>query len=126
MTKADNAFLTPTTVDAENDIDEEFITQALRNAKNYKNSNVDMLLCGDGAYDAYTKYLRINNIRNEKTDLTLTGGFKAIAFVFGNRVVEVVNESFVPNDEIWGVETGCLEYHTMEWDFAELQGGGIF
>lgn len=126
LTKADNAFLTPTTVDAENDIDEEFITQALRNAKNYKNSNVDMLLCGDGAYDAYTKYLRINNIRNEKTDLTLTGGFKAIAFVFGNRVVEVVNESFVPNDEIWGVETGCLEYHTMEWDFAELQGGGIF
>lgn len=126
LTKSTNAFLTPVVKDAQNDLDEEFITGVLREAKNFKNSNIDMLLCGDEAYDAYVKYLRINNIRNEKTDRTLEGGFKAIVFIFGNKEVEVVNESFVPSDEIWGIETGSWEFHNLGWEFAELQGGGIF
>lgn len=83
-----------------------------------------MLLCGDEAYDHYTEYLRVNNIRVEQN--TLQGGFKSIQFAFGNRQVDVVNEMFVPDDEIWGVDTSALELHTQEWKFADLQGGGIF
>lgn len=124
--KKSNKFLYPVVQDGNNDIDDGIITKALRQAKNEKNSNIDMLLCGDDAYDNYVNYLRVNNIRVEDLSHTIQGGFKAIKFIFGNKEVDIVNESFVPADEMWGVETGCLELHTQEWNFAELQGGGIF
>jgi len=126
ITKATNPFLYPVVLDGGNDIDDGIITKALRTAKNEKNSNVDMLLCGDEAYDNYVNYLRVNNIRVEDMSHTISGGFKAIKFIFGSKEVDIVNESFVPNDEMWGVETGALEFHSQEWNFAELQGGGIF
>lgn len=126
LSKAANPFLKPVVQDGGSDIDDGIITKALRQAKNDKNSNVDMLLCGDAAYDNYVNYLRVNNIRVEDMSHTIQGGFKAIKFVFGNREVDIVNESFVPEKEMWGVETGCLELHSLDWNFAELQGGGIF
>lgn len=124
--KADNPFIKPVVMSSENDIDDSIITKALRQAKNEKNSNIDMLLCGDDAFDSYMRYLRTNNIRVEKISHTLKGGFKAIKFIFGNKEVDVVNEGFVPSKEMWGVETGCLELHSTDWNFAQLQGGGIF
>ena len=126
VNKTNELFLFPVVVDAGNDIDDGTITKALRRAKREKNSNIDMLLCGDDAYDNYVNYLRVNNIRVEELSHTISGGFKAIKFIFGNKSVDIVNESFVPADEMWGVETGCLEFHAQEWNFAELQGGGIF
>ena len=126
VSKSANPYLNPIVADAGGDITDTFITKALRQAKNDKNSNVDMILCGDDAYDAYREYLRTNNYRVEENSKTLVGGFKAIKFIFGNKEVDIVNESFVPDKEMWGVDTSCLELHTQEWDFATLQGGGIF
>lgn len=124
--KALNPFLKPVVHDGGNDIDDGIITKALRQAKNEKNSNIDMILCGDDAYDNYVNYLRVNNIRVEELSHTIQGGFKAIKFIFGNKEIDIVNESFVPAKEMWGVETGCLELHSLDWNFAELQNGGIF
>lgn len=126
INKAENPFIKPVTYDAGGDIDDGTITKALRQAKNDKSSNIDMILCGDDAYDAYVEYLRTNNYRVEEMSHTLEGGFKAIKFIFGNKEIDVVNESFVPANEMWCVETGCLELHDLDWNFAELQGGGIF
>lgn len=124
--KATNPFLKPIIMDAQDTIDDGLITKALRAAKNEKNSNVDMILCGDSAYDDYVSYLRVNNIRVEDMSHTIQGGFKAIKFIFGNKEVDIVNDSFVPDAEMWGVDSSCLELHTQEWNFADLQGGGIF
>ncbi len=124
--KAANPYLLPVEISANNDIDDGTITRALRQALRDKNSAVDTLLCGDGAYDSYVNYLRVNNIRVEELSKTLTGGFKAIKFVFGNKEVDIINESFVPSNEMWGVDSTALELHAQEWDFADLQGGGIF
>lgn len=124
--KASNPYLYPVTVDGNSDIDDGTITKALRTAKREKNSDIDMLLCGDDAYDNYVNYLRVNNIRVEDMSHTINGGFKAIKFIFGNKEVDIVNESFVPAKEMWGVDSACLELHTQEWGFADLRGGGIF
>ena len=124
--KATNPYLYPVTMNGNSDVDDGLITKALRTAKNEKNSNVDMILAGDDAYDNYVSYLRVNNIRVEDMSHTISGGFKAIKFIFGNREVDIVNDSFVPAAEMWGVDTSCLELHTQEWNFADLQGGGIF
>lgn len=126
MKKADNLFLKPVEYDASSDISDSCITKALRIAKNDKNSNIDMLLCGDSAFDAYADYLRLNNYRVEDKTTTLKGGFKAIRFVFGNSEVDIVNEGFVPDKEMWGVDTSSIEFPQKKWRFAELQGGGIF
>ena len=126
VNKAANPVLYPVVMDANDAISDTIITRALREAKNIKNSNVDMFLCGDEAYDAYVTYLRENNIRVEDMSHTIQGGFKAIKFIFGNKEVDIVNESFVPSKEMWGVDTSALEFHTQEWNFADLQGGGIF
>ncbi len=124
--KADNPFIKPVVVDAGGDIDDGTITKALRLALNDKNSKIDTIYCGDNAYDAYVTYLRTNNYRVEEMSHTVKGGFKAIKFIFGNREVDIINESFVPANEMWGVEDACLELHNVDWRFAELQGGGIF
>lgn len=126
VNKAENPFLKPVVHDCGEDISDGVITKALRTAKNDKNSNVDMILAGDDAYDHYVEYLRVNNIRVEDMSHTIQGGFKAIKFIFGNKEIDIVNESFVPGTEMWGVDTSCLELHTQEWNFADLQGGGIF
>lgn len=124
--KASNPFIVPIAESAGNDINDSVITRVLRLAKNEKNSNVDMILAGDAAYDSYTTYLRENNIRVESMTHTITGGFNAIKFAFGNKEIDIVNESFIPDGEMWGVETGKLELHQKDWKYAQLQGGGIF
>ncbi len=124
--KSENPYLYPVEIACEQTIDDGTITKALRIAQRDKNSNVDMLLCGDAAFDEYVNYLRENNIRVEDRTNTITGGFKSIKFLFGNNEVDLVNESFVPDDEMWGVDTSTIKLHSQEWNFADLQGGGIF
>lgn len=126
VTKSSNPIIKPVTKDAGQDIDDTVITQALRTAKSEKNSEVDMILCGDGAYDSYCEYLRTKNTRIEDISHTLKGGFKAIKFIFGNREVDIVNESHVPNAEMWGIDSKAVKLHMQDWNFADLQGGGIF
>ena len=126
ITKSDNPFIQPIEIDANDNIDDSIITRALRRAKNEKNSKVDMILCGDDAYDEYVAYLRSNNIRVEENTHELQGGFKAIKFLFEDRIVDIVNESFVPEGEAWGIDSSALEFHSQDWDFANLQGGGVF
>ena len=124
--KAENAYLKPTVVDANTDIDDSIIWDAVEGAETYKNSKIDTILMGKSAYKHYIEYLRTNNVRVESMTKEITGGFKAIEYAFGNRTIDVVYDQFIPDDEAWCVESGTLELHTQEWDFADLQGGGIF
>ena len=126
VSKAENAFLKPTVIDAKDDISDSVFWDAVENAETYKNSKIDTFLMGKDAYKHYIEYLRTNNVRVEAISKEITGGFKAIKYAFGNREIDIVYDQFVPNDEAWGVESSTLELHTQEWDFADLQGGGIF
>lgn len=126
INKESNPFIKPTVVSGGSDIDDGVIWDALESAETNKNSKIDTLMFGKNAYKHYIEYLRVNNIRVEEISHTVTGGFKAIKYLFGNRVVDILYEQFVPANEVWGVEAGCLEFHSLDWNFAELQGGGIF
>lgn len=124
--RTNSAYLFPTIVDANTDIDDSVIWDAVEGAETYKNSKIDMILMGKSAYKHYIEYLRTNNVRVESMTKEITGGFKAIDYAFGNRSIDVVYDQFIPDDEAWCIESGALELHTQEWDFADLQGGGIF
>ena len=75
VNKAANPYLKPITFDCDDDISDGIITKVLRLAKNDKNSNIDMLIAGDEAYDHYVEYLRANNTRVEDMSHTIQGGF---------------------------------------------------
>lgn len=124
--KADNLFIKPVVVDAAHDITDGVITGALRQSSRDKGGNVDLIMAGDTAFDTYVDYLRSNNYRVEQMTHELKGGFKALKFVFGNREVDIVNEQFVPDTEMWGVDTSSTEFHSLEWDFASHKNGDIF
>mgnify|MGYP003292979622 CR=1 FL=1 len=124
--RSENKYLFPTIVDANTDIDDSVIWDAVEGAETYKNSKIDMIMMGKSAYKHYIEYLRTNNVRVEAMTKEITGGFKAIEYAFGNRTIDVVYDQFVPDEEAWCVDTSALELHTQEWDFAGLQGGGIF
>ena len=124
--RTDNAYLFPTVIDAETDINDGVLWDAVEQAETYKNSKLDLMLMGRTAYKSYVDYLRTNNTRVEAITKEIVGGFKSLAFAFGNREIDMVYEQFVPDNEVWCVESGALELHTQEWDFADLQGGGIF
>jgi hypothetical protein len=84
------------------------------------------MLLGRSAYKSYIDYLRTNNINIDIKTKDIVGGFKSLAYAFGTREIDMVYEQFIPDDEVWCIESGALELHTQEWDFADLQGGGIF
>ena len=121
-----NKYLFPTVVDANTDIDDSVIWDAVEGAETYKNSKIDMIMMGKAAYKHYIEYLRTNNVRVESMTKEITGGFKAIEYAFGNRSIDVVYDQFIPDGDAWCLDTKALELHTQEWDFADLQGGGIF
>ena len=126
VSKANNPYLKPTVLEADTDIEDGILWDAVDQAETYKNSKINMMLMGRHAYKSYVDYLRTNNTRIETITKEIVGGFKSLAFAFGNREIDMVYEQFVPDNEVWCVDTGALELHTQEWDFADLQGGGIF
>ena len=126
VNRTNNAYLFPTEIDAKTDIDDSVIWDAVEGAETYKNSKIDTILMGKAAYKHYIEYLRTNNVRVESMTKEITGGFKAIDYAFGNRSIDVVYDQFIPESEAWCIESGALELHMQEWDFADLQGGGIF
>ena len=124
--KAENKIIVPTTIDANTDIDDSVIWDAVDGAETYKNSKIDTILMGKAAYKHYIEYLRTNNVRVEAMSKEIVGGFKSLAYAFGNREIDVMYDQFVPDNEAWCLDSKALELHTQEWDFADLQGGGIF
>lgn len=127
VSKTANPSIKPVVVDAGKDLTDTVIIQALRESQSDRNGDIDFIMCGHGAFDTYREYLRTNdNYRMESSNNSLKGGFSSIKFKFGNKDIDVVDEQFVPDDEIWAVDTKTLELHTTGWNFADLQGGGIF
>jgi hypothetical protein len=53
-----NKYLFPTVVDANTDIDDSVIWDAVEGAETYKNSKIDMIMMGKNAYKEYVAYLR--------------------------------------------------------------------
>ena len=126
VNKSANPIIKPVVKDAKGDISDAVIRAALREADRTKSGKVDTIMCGDTAYDDYTTYLRTINVSVEPKTKEITGGFKAISFMFDNREIDLVESRFVPDDEMWGVDSKMFVFHNVGWDFATYQGGSIF
>ena len=122
ISKASNPIIKPVVVSAGSDISDSIITSALRESQKVKGGKIDMIFAGNTAYDAYSEYLRSNNQRIEN-NLKLEGGFTGIDFTYGNTKAIVINEEFVPDNEMWGIDTSAFELHHMDWSFVQKDNG---
>lgn len=111
----------PQYYDAENNIDDVKLTKAVRAASNMYGAEIDMILCGDNAFDAYEYYMKTSNVSVvEKREFV--GGARGYSVVVGSREVEIVNAKHVPANKIWGVDTNLFEFRETGWDFADYEG----
>ncbi|MBO7319484.1 MAG: phage major capsid protein, partial [Clostridia bacterium] len=106
--RTNNAYLFPTVIGTDetaNEINDGVLWDAVEQAETYKNSKIDLMLMGRSAYKSYVDYLRTNNTRIETITKEIVGGFKSLAFAFGNREIDMVYEQFVPENEVWCIES---------------------
>lgn len=124
LSKTDNPFIVPIAIDAENDFTDIIIHNGVKQAFDYKNAQIDLIMMGDAAFAAYQTYMKESNV--VVTDKhQFVGGAVGYKVLVGNREVVVVNERFVPENEAWGVDTSAFSLESTGWDFAS-QDSGIF
>lgn len=122
VTKASNAWINPFVVDADNDISDVVITDAIR-LSTKRNGKIDMILAGGAAFNAYEYYMRESGIN---TNIVENRKFKAGAagydILFGDRIATLIRNDFVPTNEMWCVDTKQFELRQTDWDFVDYQG----
>lgn len=124
LNRTENSWMKPIVIDAGHDFTDIVIHRGVKDAYDYKNSQIDLLMLGDKAFEAYQTYMKENNV--VVTDKhQFVGGAVGYKVLVGNREVIVVNERFVPDTEAWGVDTSAFTFESTGWDFAS-QDSGIF
>lgn len=122
VTKSGNNWLIPEEYDATGGITDTLISKAVREAQGYRNSKIDMILCGDTAYDAYVDYMK-----KSKTQITDTqefwGGVSGLNIVANGRKVVLVHEQHVADSEMIGVDTTKLKFYKTQMDFISKDSG---
>lgn len=118
ISKEDYPFVKPTVIDAGKDLTDTVLTQALRSSKDH-NGEINVIAMGTSAYDTYVEYLKANNIRLEESKNNAVGGMNTIKFRSGNKLIDIYEEDFVPDAEIWGIDTNAIEGHMTELDYAQ-------
>jgi hypothetical protein len=116
-----NPWLKPLVYDATKAVggglNDVLITNAMRDAERDKNGDIDLIMMGDTAFNAYQMYMKENNVTITE-QLKFKGGHSGFEVLFGNKTAKVVNESFVPETEVWGVSTKDWKYESTPFDFA--------
>jgi len=122
VTKADNAWINPFVIDANNDISDVVITDAIRCATK-RNGKIDMIFAGGDAYNAYEYYMRESGINTNIIEKRLfRAGSAGYDIMFGDRIATLIRSDFVPTDEMWGVDSTQFELRQTGWDFVDYQG----
>ncbi len=122
LSKADNPWIRPTSVDAKNDLTDLVLYRGIKEAKDYKGANIDLIMMGDDAFLAYQDYMHTNNV-TVCDKYHFVGGAVGYKILVGSNEVIIVNERFVPEDEVWGVDTSAFYLEATPWNFMEKDGG---
>lgn len=123
LKKSENIILKPQKIDAQHEINDTMITRAVRSVHDMYGADVDTLMFGDDAYDAYEMFMKssashVNLVEKRE----FVGGASGYSIIVGNRKIDVVNARHVPKNKIWGVDSSLFEFRDTGWDFADYQG----
>jgi hypothetical protein len=98
--------------------------RGIRRARKTHGSKIDLLMMSDKAFDLYQEYMdgRSTHVVNHRK---FQGGAVGYSILVGDQEVVIINESRVPDGEIWGVDTQSFILQQTPWEFV-TDGGGIF
>lgn len=120
--KSGNAWINPFIVDADNDISDVVITDAIRYGTK-RNGKIDMVIAGGAAFNAYEYYMRETNLNTNIVEKRrFLSGAAGYDIMFGDRIATLVRSDFVPTNEMWCVDTTQFELRQTGWDFVDYQG----
>lgn len=122
--KATNSWVKPVVVDCKGDASDVMLYKGVKEARDLKNSNINMIMMGDDAFLAYQEYMRTNNVVNVE-NMVFEGGSAGYRIHVGSNIVDVVNERFVGTNEAIGVDTNAFTLYETGWDFM-AKDGAIF
>lgn len=119
--KADNPWIKPIVIDAENDISDLVIYSGVKRASDYKGTKIDLVMMGDKAFAAYQDYMRTNNVVVVDKQ-RFVGGAVGYKVLCGAQETVILNERFVPENEAWAVDTATFFLEQTPWDFMAKDG----
>ncbi len=121
VSKADNPWIRPIVIDAEYELSDRVLYKAIKEAKDYKGSKIDLVMMGDDAFAAYQDYMRSNNVVVADKQ-RFVGGAVGYKILCGAQETVIVNERFVPSEEAWGVDTSAFLLEATPWEFMAKDG----
>lgn len=119
--KADNPWIKPIVIDAQNDISDLVIYSGVKRASDYKGSKIDLVMMGDKAFAAYQDYMRTNNVVVVDKQ-RFVGGAVGYKVLCGAQETVILNERFVPENEAWAVDSSTFFLEQTPWDFMAKDG----
>ena len=121
VSRTENPFLVPATVSLGGKITDMGLWRGIRTAKKMRGANIDLIMMGDDAFEAYQTYMD-----EHSTHLVdrhkFVGGATGYSILVGDREVIIVNESMVPANEAWAVDTKSFTLQQTPWEFVAHQG----
>ena len=122
--KDKNPWINPIVRDAEGVVDDLVIYGGVKEAKDYKGANIDLLMMGDETFLAYQSFIHQHSPTTIEKQ-RFVGGAVGYKVLVGSQEVVIVNERFVPADEAWGVDTSTFALVQTPWSFM-AKDSGIF
>ncbi len=121
VSRAENTWINPQTISLGGRITDIGLYRGIRQAKKYRGASIDLIMMGDTAFEAYQTYMD-----DHTTHLVdrhkFVGGATGYSILVGDKEVIIINESMVPENEAWGVDTKAFTLQQTPWEFVSHQG----
>ena len=116
-----NPWLNPQTISMDGNITDMGLYRGVRRAAKYRGAKIDLIMMGDRAFEAYQTYMD-EHTTHLVDKHKFVGGATGYSILIGDREVIIVNESMVPENEAWGVDTKTFVLQQTPWEFLSHQG----
>lgn len=117
----DHPYILPQTFSLGGNITDMGLYRGIRQAKKYRGANIDLIMMGDSAFEAYQTYMDAHNTHLVDRH-KFVGGATGYSILVGDQEVIIVNESMVPSNEAWAVDTKSFILQQTPWEFLSHQG----
>ena len=121
VSRTENPWLMPQTISLDGNITDMGLYRGIRRAAKYRGAKIDLLMMGDRAFEAYQTYMD-DHTTHVLEKHKFVGGATGYSILVGDREVILVNESMVPENEAWGVDTKTFVLQQTPWEFLSHHG----
>lgn len=125
-TRSTSTWLNPISFSAAHNLSDKTLYDAIKNAADERNTNIDMIFMSDSAFDAWWQFTMLNNYGIKPESLDFKCGAVGFKVVQGQKQAVIVQEDLVPDGEIWCIDSKQLKFYDSGWGFVDKNTGGIF